>query len=177
MNDRPKNVDVPTSLEELSKVKRAGKVKRVKGILLILLSMLYMSLIVLAYEALRAAFNQSFFYFESYQAMAVFIIVTGLIVTYLVRRAQERRETIEAENEQLISALQQSLEEVNILSGMLPICSHCKKIRNDEGYWQQIETYIAERSEAIFSHGICEDCLEKHYPIVDRAKGRDVGQD
>jgi hypothetical protein len=66
--------------------------------------------------------------------------------------------------EELIEDLQKALAEVKKLSGMLPICSSCKKIRDDEGYWQQIEEYIRDHSEADFTHGICEGCVEKLYP-------------
>lgn len=59
--------------------------------------------------------------------------------------------------------LEQALAEVKTLSGFLPICSFCKKIRDDEGYWQQLEQYISEHSEALFTHGFCEECAEKHY--------------
>jgi hypothetical protein len=55
-------------------------------------------------------------------------------------------------------------EDVKVLRGLLPICSYCKKIRDDEGYWQQVERYIAARSEADFSHGMCPDCGSKHFP-------------
>ncbi len=60
--------------------------------------------------------------------------------------------------------LQQALTQVKTLRGLLPICSGCKKIRNDQGYWQQLEVYISEHSEAEFSHGLCADCLQKLYP-------------
>ncbi|HZC81168.1 MAG TPA: hypothetical protein VE222_05525, partial [Nitrospiraceae bacterium] len=60
--------------------------------------------------------------------------------------------------------LEQALKEVKVLRGFIPICASCKKIRDDKGYWQQIETYIQERSEALFSHGICKECMKKHYP-------------
>jgi hypothetical protein len=53
-----------------------------------------------------------------------------------------------------------------VLSGMLPICSFCKNIRNDEGYWQEIEAYIRERTTAEFSHSVCNDCLKKYYPDI-----------
>jgi len=59
--------------------------------------------------------------------------------------------------------LEKALQEVTTLSGLVPICANCKKIRTDDGYWQQVEIYIEEHSEARFSHGICSDCLEKHY--------------
>ena len=61
-------------------------------------------------------------------------------------------------------ALRQALSEVKDLSGLLPICSSCKKIRDDEGYWNQIESYIKEHSEAGFTHGICPECMKKLYP-------------
>ncbi|MCK4543468.1 MAG: PAS domain S-box protein [Spirochaetales bacterium] len=55
-------------------------------------------------------------------------------------------------------------EEIKVLQGILPICSRCKKIRNDENYWEQIESYIRDHSEAEFSHGICPDCAKELYP-------------
>jgi DNA-binding NarL/FixJ family response regulator len=68
------------------------------------------------------------------------------------------------ERKQMVIKLQEALSQVKILSGLLPICSKCKAIRNDQGYWQQIESYIKERSEAEFSHGICPVCLKELYP-------------
>ena len=59
-----------------------------------------------------------------------------------------------------VSELEQALSEVQQLQGLIPICSYCKKVRDDQNYWQQVESYIAKRSEAEFSHGICPDCLE-----------------
>lgn len=70
----------------------------------------------------------------------------------------------EEERERLIVELQEALAEVKALSGLLPICTSCKKIRDDEGYWKQIERYIQERSEAQFSHGLCPECAAKLYP-------------
>lgn len=74
---------------------------------------------------------------------------------------------IEKEREKLIQKLQQALSEVKTLSGLLPICSHCKKIRDDKGYWNSIESYIREHSEALFSHSICQECAKKYYPDYD----------
>jgi PAS domain S-box-containing protein len=70
---------------------------------------------------------------------------------------------LEKEREELIVELQQALTEVKTLSGLLPICSSCKKIRDDDGYWNQIDSYISRHTEADFSHGICPDCTEKLY--------------
>jgi CheY-like chemotaxis protein len=60
--------------------------------------------------------------------------------------------------------LEQALKEVKTLRGLIPICASCKKIRNEQGFWQQVESYIQERSDALFSHGVCTECLNKHYP-------------
>ncbi len=75
----------------------------------------------------------------------------------------ERKKT-EAEKVKLISHLEEALKEVKTLTGLIPICASCKKIRDDKGFWNQIELYIREHSDAEFSHGICPDCAEKLYP-------------
>ncbi|MEQ8224186.1 MAG: PAS domain-containing protein, partial [Candidatus Eremiobacterota bacterium] len=74
------------------------------------------------------------------------------------------------EKNKLINHLQQSLEHINTLKGLIPICSSCKKIRDDNGYWHQVEAYIEEHSHAEFSHGICPDCLVNVYPEYYRQK-------
>jgi HAMP domain-containing protein len=75
----------------------------------------------------------------------------------------ELRQKAEADRDANIARLQESLAKVNQLSGLLPICASCKKIRDDKGYWSQIEAYISDHSEAEFSHGLCPDCLQKLY--------------
>jgi PAS domain S-box-containing protein len=74
------------------------------------------------------------------------------------------RKKAEAERERLISELKEALADVKLLSGLVPICANCKKIRDDQGYWTQIESYIQDRSDAKFSHSICPDCAAKLYP-------------
>ncbi len=69
----------------------------------------------------------------------------------------------ERERDRLILELEEALSNVKKLSGLLPICSHCKSIRDDQGYWNRIEAYINEHSEAYFSHGICPACAKEHY--------------
>jgi PAS domain S-box-containing protein len=81
-----------------------------------------------------------------------------------VARDVTSRKRAESEREELISTLQQTLTEVKTLSGLLPICASCKKVRDDSGYWQQLESYVSRHSEAQFSHGICPDCMKKLYP-------------
>lgn len=74
------------------------------------------------------------------------------------------RNRAEEEREKLIGELKEALAKVKTLSGLIPICASCKKIRDDRGYWNQIESYIHEHSDADFSHGICPDCFKKLYP-------------
>ena len=74
------------------------------------------------------------------------------------------RKQAEEERERLILELQDALSKIRTLSGLLPICASCKKIRNDKGYWEQIEIYIKNHSDADFSHSICPECIKKLYP-------------
>ncbi len=74
------------------------------------------------------------------------------------------RKQAEEVREKLISKLQEALNNIKTLAGLLPICANCKKIRDDKGYWNQIEAYIEDHSGAEFSHGICPDCANKLYP-------------
>ena len=66
--------------------------------------------------------------------------------------------------------LQDALQKVRTLSGLLPICASCKRIRDDKGYWNQIESYIVEHTEADFSHSLCPDCTAKLYPGMKKKK-------
>ena len=76
----------------------------------------------------------------------------------------------EQDKEKLIEDLREALSKVKTLSGFLPICASCKKIRNDKGYWEQIESYIRDRSEAEFTHSICPECARKLYPELYKNK-------
>ena len=73
-----------------------------------------------------------------------------------------QHDEIEIKNKELETALSR----IKRLNGLLPICANCKKIRDDTGYWNNVETYITEHSEAVFSHGICPECAEKLYPDI-----------
>jgi PAS domain S-box-containing protein len=92
----------------------------------------------------------------SEDGVAEFIIVTGIDITAL--------KNAEREKEKLILDLQNALANVKTLKGLLPMCANCRKIRDDRGYWQQVENYIRAHSEAEFTHGICPDCARKLYP-------------
>jgi hypothetical protein len=81
----------------------------------------------------------------------------------LMLESKKRKETEELLREER-DMLQKALAEIKTLRGIVPICSSCKKIRNDKGYWQQVEVYVSANSEAEFSHGICPDCITRLYP-------------
>jgi two-component system, cell cycle sensor histidine kinase and response regulator CckA len=108
-----------------------------------------------------------------------FIIVIVLALSILLLSAmnvvKEKRRLIERkkgedEREKLIGELRDALAKVRTLSGLLPICSSCKMIRDDKGYWNRLEVYISEHSEAEFTHGLCPDCMKNLY-------GFSVGED
>lgn len=88
-------------------------------------------------------------------------VLSQAIEVYSLRQA--RREML-VELARRNKELEETLAQVKRLEGMLPICAACKKIRDDHGYWQQIEQYIGEHSQAVFSHGICPECMKKLYP-------------
>jgi hypothetical protein len=95
---------------------------------------------------------------------ATVIVIRGeQCVLSSVSDITERRRS-EEERERLLRERENTIAEVKVLSGLLPICSSCKKIRDDTGYWNQIESYIRTHSQAEFSHGLCPDCMEKIYP-------------
>ncbi len=84
-----------------------------------------------------------------------------------IRYALERHRLLKAQ-EELVLQLQDALENVKTLKGIVPICAKCKKIRDDQGYWKQVEEYISQHTEADFSHGICPECMDEYYEELKR---------
>ncbi len=87
-------------------------------------------------------------------------------VTHLVGISRDvtEQKKLEEQRDHYVRELQEALDKVTTLSGLLPICAGCKKIRNDQGYWQQVEGYIMEHSSARFTHGLCPECVKRLYP-------------
>jgi len=73
----------------------------------------------------------------------------------------DRWKTTYKEQQKLVAELKKALEDIKTLSGLIPICAWCKNVRDDAGYWQQVETYVQEHSDASFTHSICPNCMEK----------------
>ncbi len=138
---------------------------------IILLSLLFGLLIVLAdcfidaYFFKERTFLEQLFapnLFEIYVRGLIFIII--LVFGFIVSKIIYRLELSENNKSIIIKDLQAAKEEIKVLHGILPICSVCKKIRDDKGDWNQIESYISKYSEAKFSHGLCPECGIEIYP-------------
>ena len=99
----------------------------------------------------------------TFSSLIISFILLLTIIFIQTINIRERR-LAEERSEKLINELQKALTQVKTLSGLLPICANCKKIRDDKGYWKQIESYIRDHSEADFSHSICPECAKKLYP-------------
>jgi hypothetical protein len=105
--------------------------------------------------------------------MVTFTLVAA-VTSYLGLRRDQLLAKLETINKELVNlnselhtkneSLQNAMDEIKTLKGILPICASCKKIRDDKGYWNQIESYLRDHTEAEFSHGICPECAKKLYP-------------
>jgi sigma-B regulation protein RsbU (phosphoserine phosphatase) len=87
-------------------------------------------------------------------------------------RVGQRVVELQESLEQRISDLETALSQIKTLQGLIPMCASCKKVRDDQGYWQQVEDYLMEHSEAAFSHALCPDCLKKYYPEYEKIKAK-----
>ncbi len=81
-----------------------------------------------------------------------------------------KRKQIEEELEKLNAELKEALDRIKTLTGLIPICAGCKKIRDDKGYWNQLEQYVEEHSDAVFSHGLCPECFQRYFPEAAKPK-------
>ena len=92
------------------------------------------------------------------------VVVGGRDITDLERKDRTLRAVL-AEREKLVAKLQETLSHVKTLHGLLPMCAFCHKIRNADGTWEQLESYITSHTNADFTHGFCPECNEKHYGV------------
>ncbi len=116
------------------------------------------ALLKMRHEATTASLQRMFLTF-SILTVLLFAFLSSAYI--LIRRDAVKRNRLRAEREELIQDLQIALAEVKQLQGILPICSYCKQIRTDKNSWQQVESYVAEHTDAKFSHGICPSCYER----------------
>ncbi len=100
---------------------------------------------------------------------AQIIQVLGRPLYHCIWRDITERKRVETDRERLVVELQNALAQVKTLGGLLPICSGCKKTRDDKNYWHQVDSYISEHTNATFTHGMCPDCIKKWYPELEEA--------
>jgi hypothetical protein len=123
-------------------------------------------------------YNRSFGMFthealQSFYLLAMVVIEAAWAMGFLMMNSRRMESELRQSQNNLagtVAKLEKSLAEIKTLSGLLPICANCKKVRNDQGYWQQIEEYVSEHSSADFSHGICPECARKLYPDLSLEK-------
>ena len=96
--------------------------------------------------------------------------IMGVTVAWYMHRLRRQQFSALQREVGLRRGLEEAMSQVKTLEGYLPICAHCKSVRNDEGYWQQVEVYVREHSKAEFTHGICPDCLKEHFGQATAAK-------
>lgn len=114
---------------------------------------------MISFETVRKKKDGSLF--DVWILAAPIYVEGGKIALYGMYRDITERKRIEKEREQLIRDLQEALANIKTLHGLIPICAWCKKVRDDAGYWNQVETYVAQHADVKFSHGICPDCIVK----------------
>jgi hypothetical protein len=108
-------------------------------------------------------FSSEYERFEIDEMVSTFIVLVFCLVWFSIRRWHEKikiNDIISQRNKEL----QHAYDEIKQLKGILPLCSFCKKIRDESGYWEQVDVYLQKHSEADISHSICDKCMKKHYP-------------
>lgn len=104
--------------------------------------------------------------FVEFSLLSAAVLCSIALAERVKGREAEQRQQLERAVAERTAELEAALDEVKNLSGLLPICSHCKKIRDDKGYWNSLEKYLYEHTDAVLSHGICPDCAAQHYPEI-----------
>jgi ABC-type multidrug transport system fused ATPase/permease subunit len=122
--------------------------------------------LAIVYFLLTLAFTRDAAILLQAAVRVVFFLLVATVITYLSlvrKRAENLIRTTLAEKEIMANKLQSALAEIKTLSGLVPICAWCKKIRDDKGYWQTVEQYVSEHSQAEFTHSMCPECAKKYF--------------
>lgn len=96
--------------------------------------------------------------------LSVLLLISVLICARYANKSFRAQKAAEEEKDRTIIDLKEALHEINSLRGILPLCSYCKNVRNDQGYWERVDIYIQQHSQADISHSICPDCAKIHFP-------------
>ncbi|MBN1646907.1 MAG: hypothetical protein JW874_02640 [Spirochaetales bacterium] len=149
--------------------------KKRRVFLKLIFVVIIMASIMTGFESLKQLIKPDVSIWNSHIITIIFSTISATLVSFFIIRKQdnlydrlhsekEESEKLRSELEITVKELEEALQNVKTLNGLLPICAVCKKIRDDKGYWKQIEHYISEHTGADFSHCICPDCMEKLYP-------------
>lgn len=112
--------------------------------------------------------------FEVIAIAAVIPLIIAPVMAYIFAKLLKQVDDAELKNAQLVLDLQKALAKAKTLSGLLPICASCKKIRDDTGYWHQVEVYIRDHAEVDFSHGLCPGCNQDLKAQIAEMKNRQI---
>lgn len=148
----------PPSTKRISLYQHPGYLLLITTITIFFSEVLVM--VVLLYMPFLSSYQAAFV-----DAMLLIIVIFPSLYFFIFKPQNQQiaqRRRAESEKDTVIVKLNMALAEVKTLRGIIPICAWCKKIRDDKGFWQQVETYVSSRSDAIFSHGMCPECVDKH---------------
>lgn len=159
----------------MSKIHLLSKWKIISGIILyIVLGELFKDLLIFPIvepfllDHFEASLAERLSEFSEYLLLATILVPVAIFfVINPVNTSNQSLIALGNETQEQNKELQKAFSEIKTLKGILPICSYCKEIRNDEGYWIRLENFIQEHSEAEFSHSICNNCLDKYFPEDD----------
>ncbi len=152
--------------------------KRKKSFYLTLFIIVFLTLSGMTlYELFKQFLIPDISIWSSHIITIVFSTILAFVVSFFVlKRENKIKDALNQKNQELLVSktnleenlkrLEEASRNIKILSGLIPICASCKKIRDDDGYWHQIEQYINEHSDAVFSHGLCPACAKKLYPDI-----------
>jgi len=158
--------------------------KRKKSFCLTLFIIVFLTLSGMTlYEFFKQFLIPDISIWSSHIITIVFSTILAFVVSFFVlKRENKIKDALNQKNQELVASktnleeslkrLEEASRNIKILSGLIPICASCKKIRDDEGYWHQIEQYINEHYDAVFSHGLCPACAKKMYPDM-KLEGKD----
>lgn len=139
-------------------------VKRMTGWRMVLMCIFQMALVIIAYEFVISWIHKDFPPAVTWLLRVLLVVLSGLVVAAGIRRIQHRRLKAEQRLADTMTALREALAQVKQLKQLLSICASCRKVRDDDGAWYDLDKYISDHLDTRFTHGLCDTCIQKHYP-------------
>ena len=120
------------------------------------------------FQSIQESFDDKM---ENIATASIFSVLALILPFYMTTKSEKTKKHLVIEREKLIGELQKNIDAMKKLEGIIPICSYCKKIRDEQGAWSKLEIYLQNHSEAAFSHGVCPQCLSSTFSNIDRLSG------